>query len=115
MPAGLPAERREAVAKPESDQRRVLEQTCRRLRLENARLREELHLAEKYGVSPIPVSKSQSAGVPAVVRAALVSRQTLSHWQSLRHLNQGRAGHYGVVDGPGRGSAAPRPGERGGR
>ena len=55
MPAGLPAERAEVVAKPENDQRRALEQTCRRLRLENARLREELHLAETYGVSPIPV------------------------------------------------------------
>ena len=37
-----------------------LEQACRRLRLENARLREELSLAEKYGVSPVPVPVQSS-------------------------------------------------------
>ena len=67
-----------------------LKQTCRRLRIENARLREELQLAEKYGVSPIPVSAAHTAAVPTVVRAALVSRQTLSQWRSVRPLNQGR-------------------------
>ena len=91
LPAGPPAERAEAVANPESEQRLALEQACRRLRLENARLREELHLAETYGVSPIPVPNARSAGVPSVVRAAVVSRQILSQWQSVRHLNQGRA------------------------
>jgi rod shape-determining protein MreC len=91
LPAGPASEPSAAVANSESDQWRSLEQTCRRLRLENARLREELHLAETYGVSPIPVRDARSAGVPVVVRAAVVSRQTLSHWQSVRHLNQGRA------------------------
>jgi rod shape-determining protein MreC len=91
MPAGLPAPRAEVVAKPENDQQRALEQACRWLRLENARLREELNLAETYGVSPVPVPNARSAGVPAVVRAEIVSRQTLSRWQSVRHLNQGRA------------------------
>ncbi|HUE17046.1 MAG TPA: rod shape-determining protein MreC [Planctomycetaceae bacterium] len=69
---------------------RNLEQTCRRLRIENARLREELQLAEKYGVSPIPVAAAHTAAVPTVVRAAVVSRQTLSQWRSVRPLNQGR-------------------------
>lgn len=85
-----PSKRIEAVAKPQNDERGALEQACRRLRLENARLREELHLAETYGVSPIPLPDARSAGVPAVVRAEIVSRQTLSRWQSVRHLNQGR-------------------------
>src|SRR3984957_10248615 len=37
-PAGPPVQRAEVVLKPENDQRLALEQTCRRLRLENARL-----------------------------------------------------------------------------
>jgi hypothetical protein len=45
-----------STAAPETDSRlTALEQACRHLRLENARLREELSLAEKYGVSPVPV------------------------------------------------------------
>lgn len=67
-----------------------LEQTCRRLRIENARLREELGLAEKYGVSPIPIPRSPAAEGPTVVRAVLVSPQSLSQWRSVRPLNQGR-------------------------
>ncbi len=40
-----------------------LERICRQLRFENARLREELQLAEKYGVSPIAVPKSRPFAV----------------------------------------------------
>jgi cell shape-determining protein MreC len=86
----LPVDAKSAAG-PVDDRLRNLEQTCRRLRIENARLREELHLAEKYGVSPIPVSAAHAAAVPTVVRAALVSRQTLSQWRSVRPLNRGRA------------------------
>jgi cell shape-determining protein MreC len=73
-----------------ADDLRNLEQTCRRLRLENARLREELQLAEKYGISPIPVAASRPAVPPSVVQAALISRETLAHWHSVHHLGQGR-------------------------
>jgi cell shape-determining protein MreC len=52
----------------------ALEQACRHLRLENARLREELSLAEKYGVSPVPVPVQSSRDVATVVRAAVISR-----------------------------------------
>jgi cell shape-determining protein MreC len=70
---------------------RNLERICRELRIENARLREELQLAEKYGVSPIAVPKSNTATAPEVVRAALVSRQALSQWRTVRTLYQGRS------------------------
>ncbi len=70
---------------------RNLERICRQLRFENARLREELQLAEKYGVSPIAVPKSRPFAAPEVVRAALVSRQALSQWRTARTLNQGRS------------------------
>lgn len=69
---------------------RKLEQTCRRLRIENARLHEELQLAERYGVPAVPVSGGRVAGVPTVVRAAIVSRQSLSQWRRVRPINQGR-------------------------
>jgi rod shape-determining protein MreC len=82
--------REQSSTQPTDDRVPNLEQTCRRLRLENARLREELQLAEKYGVSPIPVA-AHAPTVPSVVRAAVVSRQTLSQWRSVRPLNQGRA------------------------
>jgi cell shape-determining protein MreC len=75
----------------ENDRLVTLEQTCRSLRIENARLHEELQLAEKYGVSPVPVSAVTKASLPTVVRAAVVSRETLSHWRSVRSLNRGRA------------------------
>jgi cell shape-determining protein MreC len=79
-------------AEPIADERlHSLEQTCRRLRIENARLREELQLAEKYGVSPIPVVNARPAPAPTVVQAALISRETLAQWHSVRHLSQGRA------------------------
>jgi len=73
------------------DRQRKLEQVCRRLRIENARLREELRLAEKYGVSPLPVSTAHADAVPDVVWATVVSRQALSEWRSVRPLNQGRS------------------------
>jgi cell shape-determining protein MreC len=70
---------------------RNLEEVCRRLRIENARLRDELRLAEKYGVSPLPVSTTHAAAAPEVVRATVVSRHALSQWRSVRPLNQGRS------------------------
>jgi rod shape-determining protein MreC len=88
--ARSPRENTERTAASD-DSRRNLEQTCRKLRIENARLREELQLAEKYGVSPIAVPTSRAMAAPQVVRAALVSRQALSQWQTLRALNQGRS------------------------
>jgi rod shape-determining protein MreC len=78
------------------DKSRSLERICRGLRIENARLRGELQLAEKYGVSPIAVPNSRSGPVPEVVLAAIVSRQTLSQWRTVRTLNQGRSS--GVSD-----------------
>lgn len=80
-------------ARPASsdDKSRSLEQICRKLRIENARLREELQLAEKYGVSPIAVPKSRADAAPEVVQAAIVSRQALSQWRMVRTLNQGRS------------------------
>lgn len=50
----------------------ALEQTCRRLRLENARLRDELSLAEKYGVSPAAALPQPQVEVPLVVRADVI-------------------------------------------
>jgi cell shape-determining protein MreC len=67
-----------------------LEQACRRLRLENARLREELNLAEKYGVSPVPAAAPTSTEVPTVVRAAVLSPKTQSA-AAEPFLNSGRA------------------------
>lgn len=90
-PHDRPATAQSAVVTPMADEKlRNLEQTCRRLRVENARLREELQLAEKYGVSPIPVAAARPAVAPTVIPAALISRETLSHWHSVRHLGQGR-------------------------
>jgi hypothetical protein len=84
-------------AAPVADERlHSLEQTCRRLRIENARLHEELQLAEKFGVSPIPVTAARAAATPTVVRAALISRETLAQWHSVRHLSQGRT--HGVAE-----------------
>jgi cell shape-determining protein MreC len=60
---------------PENNSRlAALEQACRSLRLENARLREELTLAEKYGVSPVPAPVQSSRDVATVVRATVISR-----------------------------------------
>jgi rod shape-determining protein MreC len=73
------------------DKTQSLERTCRQLRIENARLREELQLAEKYGVSPIAVPKSRMSAPPEVIEAAIVSRQSLSQGRTLRTLNQGRS------------------------
>jgi rod shape-determining protein MreC len=75
---------------------RRLEQTCRRLRIENARLREELQLSEKYGVSPVPLAALDTSTVPSVVRATLISRHALAQWRSLRPINQGRSA--GIVE-----------------
>jgi cell shape-determining protein MreC len=81
----------EAKKDTPNDSLRNLERICRQLRFENARLREELQLAEKYGVSPIAAPKSRPSAAPEVVRAALVSRQALSQWRTARTLNQGRS------------------------
>ncbi len=61
---------------PDSDERVViLEQACRRLRVENARLRDELILAEKYGVSPVPASGRLVFDRPTVVLASVIPRR----------------------------------------
>jgi cell shape-determining protein MreC len=86
----LPGTAKSGALSPD-ERMRQLEQRCRCLRIENARLREELQLAEKYGVSPIPVLAARPAAAPAVVRAALISRETLAQWRSVRHLSRGRA------------------------
>jgi cell shape-determining protein MreC len=52
----------------------ALEQSCRRLQLENARLRDELSLAEKYGVSPIAAAAQSPGSIPTLVQAAVISR-----------------------------------------
>jgi len=92
---------------PETDSRlTALEQACRHLRLENARLREELNLAEKYGVSPVPVPVQSSRDVATVVRAAVISRgaQSSAAEQFLGSgRSQGLAESDGVLD-----EAAPR-------
>ena len=74
---------------PLDESRRKLEQTCRQLRIENAQLREELQLAEKYGVSPIPVSTAPRASAATLVRAGLVNGHMLEEWRSVP-LDQGR-------------------------
>jgi hypothetical protein len=64
------------IVGPEADERAVaLEQACRRLRLENARLRDELILAEKYGVSPVPASGHRSYEVPTLVLASVIPQR----------------------------------------
>jgi cell shape-determining protein MreC len=64
-----------STSEPKTDARlAALEQACRRLRLENARLREELTLSEKYGVSPVASPVQSSRDVATVVRAAVISR-----------------------------------------
>jgi len=61
---------------PDADERVVaLEQAFRRLRLENARLRDELNLAEKYGVSPVPASGRLSFDRPTVVLASVIPQR----------------------------------------
>jgi cell shape-determining protein MreC len=76
---------------PEVDARiAALEQAGRRLRLENARLREELSLAEKYGVSPVPTTVRSSRDTLTVVRAAVINPRTQS--AAAEHLlNSGRS------------------------
>jgi len=64
-----------STSAPHTDtQLAALAQACRSLRLENARLREELGQAEKYGVSPVPAPVQSSRDVATVVRAAVISR-----------------------------------------
>jgi cell shape-determining protein MreC len=87
----LPTDDASSAGTAADDRPRMLEQVCRRLRIENARLRDELRLAEKYGVSPLPVSTTHAAAAPEVVRATVVSRHALSQWRSVRPLNQGRS------------------------
>jgi hypothetical protein len=68
-----------STSAPEVDARiATLEQACRRLRLENARLNDELNLAEKYGVSPVAASGGNSLIAPTAVRAAVISQRTPS-------------------------------------
>src|SRR5579872_4317581 len=54
----------------------ALEQACRRLQVENARLRDELSLAEKYGVSPVPTASRRSFETPTVVLAGVIPQRT---------------------------------------
>ena len=80
-----------ATIGPEVDARiAALEQASRRLRLENARLREELSLAEKYGVSPVPTTVRSSRDTLTVVRAVVINPRTQS--AAAEHLlNSGRS------------------------
>ncbi len=73
----------------------ALEQAGRRLRLENARLREELSLAERYGISPIPATGRSSPTAWTVVRAAVINPQTQSV-ASEHLLSSGRS--RGIAD-----------------
>jgi rod shape-determining protein MreC len=93
--AGMPAQASPAAT---ASQERIdsLELQCRRLRVENARLRDELSTAEKYGVSPIPVSTGHAAEPPAVIRAAVLGRDALELWRTAPHLNQGH--RHGVSE-----------------
>ncbi|HET6326463.1 MAG TPA: rod shape-determining protein MreC [Planctomycetaceae bacterium] len=68
----------------------ALEQAGRRLRLENARLREELSLAEKYGVSPVPATGRSSPAALTVVPATVINQQTQSV-AAEQLLNSGRS------------------------
>jgi hypothetical protein len=64
----------------------------RRLLVENARLRDELKLAEKYGVSPVPVSRSPGGDAPQAVLAALIGASTNAKTSDRSaHLGKGRA------------------------
>jgi rod shape-determining protein MreC len=83
----------EGVARQRMD---ALDLQCRRLRVENAQLREELSLAEKYGVSPVPVSNGQSDKRPTVIRAAVLGRDAIKLWPMAPHLNQGD--RHGVAE-----------------
>jgi cell shape-determining protein MreC len=76
---------------PEVDsQLAALEQFCRRLRLENARLRDELNLAEKYGVSPVPSTVHRSPDALTVVRVAVINQRTQSV-TAVQLLSSGRS------------------------
>jgi hypothetical protein len=80
-----------STSAPETDPRlTALEQACRHLRLETARLREELSLAEKYGVSPVPVPVQSSRDLATVVRAAVISRGAQS-FAAEQFLGSGRS------------------------
>ncbi len=85
------SEQRAAAPTSADDRVHALEQTCRRLRIVNARLRDELQLAERYGVSPFPAASLRPAAPPAVLRAAIVNRDELAEWRSVPHLVGGRA------------------------
>jgi cell shape-determining protein MreC len=67
-----------------------LEQTCRRLQVENARLQEELSSAERYGLSPVPASARAAVRPLIAVRAAVISQGNQST-AAERFLNAGRA------------------------
>jgi cell shape-determining protein MreC len=90
---------------PEAESRiAALEQFCRRLRLENARLREELSLAERYGVSPVPATAHSAPDALTVVRAAVINQQTQSVAAELllsSGRSQGLAESDVVLDEPG--------------
>jgi rod shape-determining protein MreC len=75
----------------------AIEQTCRRLRLENARLREELSLAEKYGVSPAAAAPQPQVEVPFVVRADVISGGT-PRAAAERFLSSGRSHGLAELD-----------------
>jgi cell shape-determining protein MreC len=66
------------------------------LLVENARLSEELKLAEKFGVSPIPLSAGRKVTEPEVIPAAIINGQTSGLWRSSAHLDRG--GGQGVSE-----------------
>ncbi len=73
-----------------------LKQTCRRLRIENRPAPRGVAACREIRRFANPRLPAHTAAVPTVVRAALVSRQTLSQWHSVRPLNQGRKA--GIAD-----------------
>jgi rod shape-determining protein MreC len=80
-----------SAAVPSADEGQIaqLEQACRRLRWENARLQEELTSAERYGLSPVPASARASVRPLIAVRAAVISQGSQSA-AAERFLNAGR-------------------------
>jgi hypothetical protein len=72
-----------------------LEQTCRRLQLENARLQQELASAERYGLSPVPASARAPVRPVIAVRAAVISQGSQSA-AAERFLTAGRL--QGIVE-----------------
>jgi cell shape-determining protein MreC len=93
------APRAEAPTNPAKVDAQVasLQQTCRRLRLENARLRNELHLAEQYGASPVATVAGSALEAPTVVTASVIGQRASSS-AARQSLSSGRSQGIGESD-----------------